>query len=57
MNVKLEVNMGVISPFTQHFIGTGLDVAAHVSAPLEMTLSRKLTQIAMDIKVPEEVKW
>ena len=28
-----------------------MDVAGHVSTPLEMTLSRKLTQIALDIKV------
>merc|ERR1711971_1340848 len=56
VNVKLEINMGVISPFTQEYIGLGVNAAAHMATPLEMTLTRKLTQIALDIKVPEEIK-
>ena len=56
VNIKLEINMGVISPFTQEFIGLGVNAAAHMATPLEMTLTRKLTQIALDIKVPEEIK-
>ena len=56
VNIKLEINMGVISPFTQEYIGLGVNAAAHMATPLEMTLTRKLTQIALDIKVPEEIK-
>ena len=55
VNMKLEMHMGVISPFTQEFIGLGVDAAMHVATPLEMTLTRKLTQIALDFKVPEEI--
>jgi len=56
VNFKLEVNVGVISPFSQEYIGVGVDAAAHICTPLQMTITRKLTQLALDIKVPEEVK-
>ena len=46
VNIKLEVNMGVISPFTQEFIGSGVDAAVHIATPLEMTITRKSNQIA-----------
>ena len=49
--MKLEVNTGVVSPFNQQLIGTGLEMSAHATIPLEMTLSRKLAQIVLDIKV------
>ena len=55
VNFKLEVNMGVISPFSQEYLGVGIDAAAHIAAPLELTLTRKLTQLALDIKIPQEV--
>ena len=51
VNMKLEVNTGVVSPFNQQLIGTGLEMSAHATIPLEMTLSRKLAQIVLDIKV------
>merc|ERR1719431_79206 len=57
VNVKLEVNMGVISPFTQEIIGTGLVLGGHLTTPLEMTVSRKAAnKVALDIKIPTEIQ-
>jgi hypothetical protein len=56
VNIKLEANMGVISPFTHELIGSGLDMAMHMTLPLEMTLSRQGTQVTMTVKTPEEIQ-
>merc|ERR1719431_284003 len=56
INMKFEMNMGVISPFTQEIIGTGLTMGGHLTTPLEMTVTRKANQVAMDIKIPKEVQ-
>jgi len=56
INMKFEMNMGVISPFTEEIIGTGLTLGGHLTTPLEMTLSRKPNQIALDIKLPEDIQ-
>merc|ERR1712080_601114 len=56
INMKFEMNMGVISPFTQEIIGTGLTLGGHLTTPLEMTVSRTTNQVALDIKIPEEVQ-
>jgi hypothetical protein len=56
VNIKLEANMGVISPFTHELIGTGLDMAMHMTLPLEMTLSRQGTQVTMTVKTPDEIQ-
>ena len=56
VNMKLEVNMGVISPFTQEIIGTGLVLGGHLTTPLEMTVSRKANKVALDIKIPAEIQ-
>merc|ERR1719431_1489829 len=56
INMKFEMNMGVISPFTQEIIGTGLTLGGHLTTPLEMTVSRRANQVAMDIKIPKEVQ-
>nr|ADD73551.1 vitellogenin 1 [Paracyclopina nana] len=55
VNIKMGAHMGVISPFTHELIGTGLDLATHFALPLEITLEKKLTQVTMDIKVPNQV--
>merc|ERR1719431_2476958 len=39
INMKFEMNMGVISPFTQEIIGTGLTLGGHLTTPLEMIVS------------------
>ena len=56
VNVKFEMNMGVISPFTQEIIGTGLTLGGHLTTPLEMIVSRTTNQVSLDIKIPEEVQ-
>merc|ERR1719315_886519 len=56
VNMKFEMNMGVISPFTQEIIGSGLTLGGHLSTPLEMIVSRTTNQVALDIKIPEEVQ-
>merc|ERR1719427_1008615 len=56
INMKFEMNMGVISPFTQEIIGTGLTLGGHLTTPLEMTVSRRANQVAMDIKIPSEIQ-
>ena len=56
VNAKFETNMGVISPFTQEIIGMDLTMAAHLNTPLEMTVSRKMSQVVLDIKIPKEVQ-
>merc|ERR1719219_71140 len=56
VNIKFEMNMGVISPFTQELIGTGLTLGSHLITPLEMIVSRSANQVALDIKIPEEVQ-
>merc|ERR1712042_252605 len=56
INMKFEMNMGVVSPFTEEIIGTGLTLGGHLTTPLEMTLSRKPNQIALDIKVAKEIQ-
>jgi len=55
-NWKVEANMGVISPFTYEIIGSGVEMAAHYATPLEVTVSQKMTQITLSVKVPEEVQ-
>merc|ERR1719315_429208 len=39
VNMKFEMNMGVISPFTEELIGTGLTLGGHLSTPLEVIVS------------------
>merc|ERR1719219_1120645 len=56
LKVKVEANQGVISPFTSELIGSGVEMAAHYATPLEMTVSQKMTQMVLDVKVPDEVQ-
>merc|ERR1711931_317200 len=56
INMKLEMNMGVFSPFTQEIIGAGLVLGGHLTTPLEMTVSRKVNKVALDIKIPAEIQ-
>ena len=56
INVKLEMNMGVISPFTQEIIGAGIILGGHLTTPLEMTISHKVNKVALDIKIPAEIQ-
>jgi len=55
INVKMEANMGVISPFTHELIGSGLDMAMHMTLPFEMIVSRQGNQVTMALKSPEQI--
>merc|ERR1719495_607663 len=56
VNMKLEMHMGVISPFTQEIIGAGLVLGGHLTTPLEMTIARKVNKVALDIKIPAGIQ-
>merc|ERR1719474_2640521 len=56
INMKFEMNMGVISPFTQEIIGTGLTIGGHLITPLEMSVARHENQVALNIKVTKEIQ-
>merc|ERR1719347_579463 len=56
INMKFEMNMGVISPFTQEIIGTGLTMGGHLITPLEMSVARQKNQVALNIKVAKEIQ-
>ena len=60
INMKFEMNMGVISPFTQEIIGTGLTMGGHLITPLEMSVARQevhqVHQVALNIKVAKEIQ-
>merc|ERR1719219_2484994 len=56
VHMKFEMNMGVISPFTQELIGTGLTLEGHLTTPLEMVVSRASNnkQVTLHINIAEE---
>lgn len=56
INIKMEANMGVISPFTHQLIGSGVDQAVHVSLPLEAEMERQTGQVSLTFKTPEQVQ-
>ena len=56
INMKFEMHMGVISPFTQEIIGTGLTMGGHLITPLEMSVARQENQVALNIKVAKEIQ-
>lgn len=56
INGKLEMTTGIISPLNQYFIGAGAEMGLHASLPLDLTLTRKSSQIVVDIKAPEQIK-
>jgi len=56
INMKVQGNMGVISPFTNELIGAGVEMGAHYATPLEMTMAQKANRVILDVKVPETVQ-
>merc|ERR1719370_275632 len=56
INMKFEMNMGVISPFTEEIIGTGLTFGGHLITPLEMSVARHENQVALNINVAKEIQ-
>jgi len=57
INAKLETNMGVICPFTQQFLGSGVEMGLHLSAPTEAKIEMEgSSQISITLKTPEEIR-
>ena len=56
VNGKLEMTTGVISPLNQYLTAAGVEMSIHASLPLDLTLTRKTSQIVVEIKAPEEIK-
>jgi len=56
INMKFEMNMGVVSPFTEEIIGTGLTLGGHLTTPLEMTVAREAHKVSLGIKIPAEIQ-
>jgi hypothetical protein len=56
-NIKVQNVLGVISPFTKQFIGSGIELAAHTSLPLETIVSmNREGQVSLALKTPEIIQ-
>uniref|UniRef100_A0A0K2UPJ9 Uncharacterized protein n=1 Tax=Lepeophtheirus salmonis TaxID=72036 RepID=A0A0K2UPJ9_LEPSM len=57
LHAKVETTMGVISPFTKQYIGSGFEMGLHSSTPLDVKVSvNSLGQLKLTMKSPEEVQ-
>ena len=57
VNAKVHSHTGVICPFTEQFIGAGVDAAVHLSTPLEAEVEvNNMNEVSVAIKTPESVK-
>jgi hypothetical protein len=57
VNAKVHSHSGVVCPFTQQFIGAGVDAAVHLSTPLEAKIELDhMDQVSVSLKTPESVK-
>ena len=54
-NAKVQSNCGIISPFTEEVIGSGVTMAYHISTPVEALMSWKQGGIEIAFKVPEAI--
>ena len=53
-NVKVQSNYGIISPLTEEFLGTGVTMSVHASAPVEAKVEAKQGELSITLKTPEE---
>jgi hypothetical protein len=57
INAKIHSHVGIICPFTEQLIGTGIDAAIHIASPLEAEVEvDSKHQVAVSIKTPESIK-
>ena len=57
VNAKVHSQAGVICPFTEQFIGAGVDAAVHLATPLEAKIEvDNMDQVSVTIKTPESIK-
>merc|ERR1719308_792074 len=45
INGKLQSALGIVSPFTEEFIGTGVDISLHSSIPVEVDPGKPYLQL------------
>jgi hypothetical protein len=53
-NCKVQSNYGIISPFTEELVATGVTMSFHSSAPVEATIAVKRGELDITLKTPEE---
>jgi hypothetical protein len=57
VNAKIHSHVGVLCPFTEQLIGTGIDAAIHIATPLEAEVEvDNMDQVSVSIKTPESIK-
>jgi hypothetical protein len=56
VNAKIHSHTGVICPFTEQFIGSGIDAAVHLSTPVEAEIEvDNMDQLSVVIKTPKAI--
>jgi len=58
-NAKMQSAVGIISPFTEEFIGTGVEMSIHSSIPVEAHASwplGRLGEFELTLKTPSEIE-
>jgi len=56
LNGKLQTHFGIISPFNKELVGTGVEMSAHASLPVEIEGKMSQGQIELSLRVPTEVE-
>jgi len=56
VNYKQTTLVGVFCPFTQKFLGAGVDTSLHVAVPLRVGVALKHGQFAVTLKTPEDAE-
>jgi hypothetical protein len=57
LNAKIQSHVGVLCPFTQQFIGVGVDISLHLSTPIEAIVNvEDEDHASLALKTPESIK-
>lgn len=57
INAKVQSNMGVISPFTKEFLGSGVEVSIHMCTPVNIkTVMTNTGSVEFTLQSPEEIQ-
>jgi len=54
INYKLTSQAGIFSPFSNKFLGTGVDTSLHVSLPIRAELTMNSGQYSVSLKTPRD---
>ena len=56
LNTKVHSHMGVVCPFTNSFVGAGIDASLHLSTPVQMKVEvDDMDHVSVEIKTPESI--